>query len=241
MAENLILIDDEGNSTSRKADDSRKAISSTKKVTERVPYDKLKSSLKRIASIVVCLNNNEISSASNYDRRSIVLHLPDVNWRDDNSFVMRWRKEINPDLYWSQLYQLWLSDPSYEFITDDDIIDESNLWKQESTSTNVVDIYLKKPTPNSNDYVIMSHIDIKHTLEQVSGKPINVSLNGILKTKGFERVTQQKCPKTKEFKTGFKVKFVNIIDEGMFITYQGDKKDYFKHMAERASLLNKIN
>lgn len=202
LTENIIAIDDEGTSTSRRSDDAKKSISSKAKVSERQAYAKQKVSLKRISSFVVCLNTDEISSASNYDRRSLVVSLPSTGWREPNSLIQRWRREVNIDKFWAQLYSIWRADKEYNFVTDEEILIESNNWKQTNEDTDLIDMYVRKPRPNEK-YVILSHVKIKTLIETRSGKPIKRSINGYLKTKGFEPVRMKKCPSTGKFTTGY--------------------------------------
>ena len=209
ITENLILIDDEGSSTSRRSDDTKKAISSKKNVKEREAFAKRKSNKNRIASIVSCTNNNEISSSSNIDRRSLICHLPNTKWQDSNSFVMRWRKDIDIDLFWSQLYSLYLRDNNFMFITDDEIVEDTASWKQENQGTDLIDTWLRVPGKGEK-YEIMSHIQIKSRIQLLADTDIKLSLNSLLKTKGFEHVTKSKCPTSNDFKSGYKVVFKNV-------------------------------
>jgi hypothetical protein len=202
LAENIIAIDDEGSSTSRKSDNAKKSISSKLKISERQAYDKKKISQKRIASLVVCLNNDDISSASNFDRRSLVIALNSVNWKNQKSFVSRWRNEVNINKFWAELYNIWKKDTDFFFVEDNDILEETQNWKQQNDDTDLIDIYLRKPSKNDK-YVILSHVRIKKVLESKSGQNIKSSINGYLKAKGFKNVRKQKCPTTGAFTSGY--------------------------------------
>lgn len=211
LAENIIAIDDEGSSTSRKSDNAKKSVSSKLKISERQAYDKKKTSQKRIASLVVCLNNDDISSASNYDRRSLVVALKSTNWRNQDSFVSKWRSQINISKFWSELYNIWKNDSEFFFVNDEDILEESNNWKQENDDTVLIDTYLRKPKKGEK-YVILSHVRIKKILESKSGQTIFSTINGYLKAKGFKNVKKKRCPTTNLFTSGYCV----VIDDVYF-------------------------
>lgn len=202
LTENLIAIDDEGTSTSRKTDDAKKSISSKTKVTERQAYARNKISLKRISSLVVCLNTDEISSASNNDRRSLIISLPSIGWNNPKSLVQRWRKEVDVNKFWSEIYSLWKVDSNFLFVDDEQILLESNNWKQANEETELIDKYIRKPQ-SGEKYIILSHVKIKNLISTRNGKPLSRSFNGYLKTKGFENVKMKKCPTTEVFTSGY--------------------------------------
>jgi hypothetical protein len=211
LTENLIAIDDEGTSTSRKTDDAKKSISSKTKVTERQAYARNKISLKRISSLVVCLNTDEISSASNNDRRSLIISLPSLGWNNPKSLIQRWRKEVDVNKFWSEIYSLWKTDSNFLFIDDEEILKESNNWKQANEETELIDKYIRIPQPGEK-YIILSHVKIKSLISTRSGRALSRSFNGYLKTKGFENVKMKKCPTLEHFTSGYCVVVINNDD-----------------------------
>lgn len=207
MAENLILLDDEGGKTSKRQDEIKKAVSSKKKIKERVSFGKTKSNKKRIASIVVATNSPEVSSASNTDRRSMVVALKEVKYSDPASFVQRWRREVVVNKFWAQMYSLYLRDNNFRFVEDEEILDATKKWSQISVGTELVEKYLR-PEKKGENPAIITHVELKELLETVSGKRIDTSLLGILKKNGFRQIVdRQKCPFTGKWKTGFKIMF----------------------------------
>jgi len=234
LTENIIAIDDEGTSTSRRTDDAKKSISSKIKISERQAYAKNKVSLKRISSLVVCLNTDEISSASNHDRRSLVISLPSLGWTDSKSLVQRWRNEVNVKKFWSELYSLWKINNEYCFVSDDDILKESNNWKQTTEDTELLDTYVRIPKTGEK-YIILSHVKIKNIIEAKTGKSISRSFNGYLKTKGYDNVKMSKCPTTGEHTSGYCVIIKDPFDnkDGLDFLFEEPSNNFIDDVLDR--------
>ncbi len=142
LCENFLINMDELSTMSRQEINSLKSIFSKDRVKVRLPYERRASTLPRVASFMGSTNKFQFLNDETGSVRFINFEVDRIDWS--------YSRAVDINIAWSQAYQLWQSNYSYE-LSSAEIEENELINNQYKISTPELELILKYFTPGTKD------------------------------------------------------------------------------------------
>ena len=142
LTENFLINMDELSTMSRYEINALKSVFSKDRVKVRLPFDRRASTLPRIASFIGSTNKTQFLNDETGSGRFINFEVDRIDWN--------YAREIDINIAWSQAYQLWKSNFTYE-LSSAEIQENEQVNNQYKLSSPELELILKHFIPGTKD------------------------------------------------------------------------------------------
>jgi len=142
LTENFLINMDELSTMNKYEINSLKSVFSKDRIKVRLPFERRASTLPRIASFMGSTNKTQFLNDETGSVRFINFEVDSINWN--------YSREVDINLAWSQAYQLWKSNYSYE-LTSAEIGQNEMINNQYKLSTPELELILKYLAPGTKE------------------------------------------------------------------------------------------
>ncbi|MCK5277982.1 MAG: virulence protein E, partial [Cyclobacteriaceae bacterium] len=142
LTENFLINMDELSTMSRYEINALKSVFSKDKVKVRLPFDRRASTLPRLASFMGSTNKTQFLNDETGSVRFINFEVDRIDWN--------YAREIDINIAWSQAYQLWKSNFTYE-LSSAEIQENEQVNNQYKLSSPELELILKHFIPGTID------------------------------------------------------------------------------------------
>jgi len=183
LTENFLINMDELSTMSKYEINSLKSVFSKDRIKVRLPFERRASMLPRIASFMGSTNKTQFLNDETGSVRFLNFEVDSINWY--------YAKEVDINIAWSQAYQLWKANYTYE-LTSTEIQQNEIINNQYKLSTPELELILKHlapGTPEEHEHFWTASEILQFLLEH-SHSRMRLSIINIgkaLKMAGFKR------------------------------------------------------
>jgi len=183
LTENFLINMDELSTMSKYEINSLKSVFSKDRIKVRLPFERRASMLPRIASFMGSTNKTQFLNDETGSVRFLNFEVDSINWY--------YAKEVDINIAWSQAYQLWKANYTYELtsteIQQNEII--NNKYKLSTPELELILKHLAPGTPEEHEHFWTASEILQFLLEH-SHSRMRLSIINIgkaLKMAGFKR------------------------------------------------------
>lgn len=186
MTKKLIIMDDEYGGKSKKEDKKFKDMTSKEFINIREPYGKVFVDLRRIAMFAGTSNDTQIISDPTGNRRTLPIHIIDI---DQDAYNSCNKKEL-----WVELYHLYKDGYDFTVLKEDiqQLAESSEMFNASSPEEELLFTRIGKPENQfTGDYMTATEI-IKYITSDTKYVFSNVRIGMLLSKFGFEKIRKKR-------------------------------------------------
>ena len=183
LTENFLINMDELSTMSRYEVNALKSVFSKDRVKVRLPFDRRASTLPRIANFIGSTNKTQFLNDETGSVRFINFEVDRIDWN--------YAREVDINIAWSQAYQLWKSNFTYELSSAEIQENEqvNNQYKLSSPELELIMKYFTPGTKEEHQYFWTASEILNFLLEHthIRMRLSTINIGKALKTAGFNQ------------------------------------------------------